>query len=223
MNIYFVRKQWVILDKDLANLIGRTPRQINQTSHRNHLSSEYCFQITPTEYSLIDANYTNKGGHSKKAYSLKGAKFIIEHLTRTSIIKYKELAFEKQVVKGLIAEGFIKQKNKPSIHKQIPDYIFKKGSDIYIVEIQVGILDKNHLYRLVEYRDLYYQKYNIKPKLLMVCEGFKVKHNFALKIHKIQLKLIQSNFKKITINPQTPLSEKESLIKTLLAMFSQNN
>jgi len=68
-----------------------------------------------------------------------------------------------------------------------PDLIFKDEENTYvIVEVQIDALDRNHLYRTLEYRDLLIQKEKCeRPKVIVFCNTIPKKYLNILKIHDI--------------------------------------
>ena len=76
----------------------------------------------------------------------------------------------------------------------VPDLVFlNKNSDYIIAELQIGAIDREHLYRSIEYRDLLKNKENISNvEIILVANSIKEHHKKLLKVHNIKPIIISS-------------------------------
>nr|MBC7614370.1 ORF6N domain-containing protein [Pseudopedobacter sp.] len=68
--IYVIREQKVMLDKDLAELYGVETRVLNQAVRRNidRFPKDFMFELTPSEYESLRSQFVTlktRGSHSK--------------------------------------------------------------------------------------------------------------------------------------------------------------
>lgn len=83
------------------------------------------------------------------------------------------------------------------LHQQLrmdgfaPDLVFKDGAGaILLVEVQLGRLDRYHLYKMVEYRDLYLERHaDSEVRLVLIAEELEPRYSTLIKTHKIDLRV----------------------------------
>ena len=75
---------------------------------------------------------------------------------------------------------------QPKLGGFIPDLILSREGEPLILEIQLHALDRNHLYRLLEYRDLYEDVYGVQPELMLMAEIVPDRFKPLLRTHKIE-------------------------------------
>jgi len=78
---------------------------------------------------------------------------------------------------------------QPILNGFIPDLIFEDANGIiHIVEVQIGKLDRRHLYKNLEYRDLYLAEINPSAsiKMIVFCNSIPERYNQILKTHQIK-------------------------------------
>lgn len=95
------------------------------------------------------------------------------------------------------------------------DLIFETlMKEILIVEVQQNALDRSHLYRALEYRDLFLlENPDVKVRVLVVANSIRENHKRLLKVHNVKSMIIKrkdfiSKIKKI--NPGLKIVEGES-------------
>lgn len=68
-----------------------------------------------------------------------------------------------------------------------PDLLFQdaEGRDV-VVELQLGPLNKGHLYRSLEYRDAIAEPSGRTPRVILVSEDLRGKHENAVRIHNLE-------------------------------------
>ena len=96
-------------------------------------------------------------------------------------------------------EQLVLLKQQPTIGGFRPDLIFKDAKGIpVIVEVQLNALDRNHLYRSIEYRDLYCEKKGITDaRVILFCNSIPSKYERILTTHNVVCKKIRkANFLK---------------------------
>ncbi len=73
-----------------------------------------------------------------------------------------------------------------------PDLIFKDPNGHYvIVEVQLKALDRNHLFRTLEYRDLVLQRGHSKyPRVILVFNSIPARYEQLTRIHNVECKII---------------------------------
>lgn len=104
--------------------------------------------------------------------------------------KYNEKFVEefiKEYPLEFIGESLSLYKQQPIIEGLRPDLIFKdRQNNFTIVEVQLNALNRNHLYKTLEYRDLFaeHEKSNM-PRIILFCNEIKRQYEKILKIHNI--------------------------------------
>jgi len=131
--------------------------------------------------------------------------FYSEKMMEDFIRDYPEIFLEEGLVflaQQLRIEGFI------------PDLIFKDREDkILIVEVQLNALDRKHLYKTLEYKDLYKIKYQVDHvRIMVVCNELPEKYVPILHTHKIESKIISREYFIKTAKDLNPLLEFETEI-----------
>ncbi len=107
-------------------------------------------------------------------------------------VSYSEKLVEdliKEFPKELLGEPLELLYQQPIIGGYIPDLIFKdENGSIVIVEIQINELDRLHLYKCLEYRDLYLHNKdpNAVIRLIVFANSIPNKLNPILKTHSIK-------------------------------------
>jgi|GEM_PF-3600075 len=87
-----------------------------------------------------------------------------------------------------LGENLILHKQQPLIGGFRPDLVFLDAKNNYvIVEVQLNALDRNHIYRILEYRDLLVNEVGCSvPRTLLFCNEINENHKKLLEIHKIE-------------------------------------
>lgn len=82
---------------------------------------------------------------------------------------------------------------QPTIDGFRPDLIFKDQRDIpVIVEVQLKALDRSHLYRSLEYRDLYRMKVGAEEvRVILFCNSIPPKYEKVLSTHNVVCRKIE--------------------------------
>lgn len=78
---------------------------------------------------------------------------------------------------------------QPILYGFVPDLIFEDAnSTIYIVEVQIGKLDRRHLYKNLEYKDLYLAEIDPSAniKMIVFCNSIPERYNQILKTYQIK-------------------------------------
>lgn len=107
-------------------------------------------------------------------------------------LHYSEKLVEETIKffpKELLGRDLTLLMQQPLFDGYRPDLIFKdKNQTIYIVEVQIGQLDKKHIYRCLEYRDLYLanSKSDKEIKLISFANSIPEKYSIILKTHSIE-------------------------------------
>jgi hypothetical protein len=158
------------------------------------------------------------------------------------ICNYNEKLVEevvKELPKEFLGEELELIAQQPILGGFRPDLIFcNKEGRIVIVEIQLNALDRHHLYKSLEYRDLYKISYNITDvQVLLLCDTIEEKYLPILETHFIQCIVFdETKFiehfkklhpsKKIRFKPnhigKKTMTNREILEK-LLNNYAQNN
>ena len=107
------------------------------------------------------------------------------------ICNYNEKLVEevvKELPKEFLGEELELIAQQPILGGFRPDLIFcNKEGRVVIVEIQLNALDRVHLYKSLEYRDLYKISYNITDvQVLLLCNTIEEKYLPILETHSIQ-------------------------------------
>jgi hypothetical protein len=76
---------------------------------------------------------------------------------------------------------------QPTIGGFRPDLIFRDaGGRLVIVEVQLRALDRSHLYRTLEYRDLLMHETQCEePRIILFCNDLRPRHERLLAIHRL--------------------------------------
>jgi len=110
-------------------------------------------------------------------------------VTRKSFIKVSEKLIENFVRDyplEFLGEQLQLVKQQPRINGHIPDLLFLDKNGTYVVvELQLGELDRIHLYKSLEYRDAYMTDKST-PRIILVSEGLQKKQGDAVSIHKLE-------------------------------------
>lgn len=73
----------------------------------------------------------------------------------------------------------------------IPDLIFSDPSGkSVIVEVQQFALDRHHLYKCLEYRDLLAIEEGAQPEVILVCESYPPRYEQIIATHGIELRIL---------------------------------
>jgi len=73
-----------------------------------------------------------------------------------------------------------------------PDLICSNGDEVIIIEIQQRALDRVHLYKCLEYRDLLTQKKTSQPiRILVICNAIEEKYKPIAETHGVEVKEIE--------------------------------
>ncbi|MGA9137019.1 MAG: hypothetical protein WBZ39_03670, partial [Methylovirgula sp.] len=95
---------------------------------------------------------------------------------------------------------------QPRIGGFVPDLVLADAKDnLIILEIQQNALDRYHLYKSLEYRDLFAEQENCHPpQIILLCESMHDRFRRLLETHNIQLlQITRSQFIKTAIE-KTP-------------------
>lgn len=210
ISIYLVMKK--ITDQELAKFLNMDVRTINQKLKRNNRSLE------KGDYELKS---TGKKGHPQVSYSKE---FVLNSLRsfRSMKISYKESAMEEFLKNNLpiVEEGLSLVAVQFSLGKNHrPDIIAKdKQGRSVVIELQVGALDKNHLYRSLEYRDLFYLNHNVKPRVMVIAETVSKEYRQICKIHRVEISLVREVPEFATVEKSF---DYESMKKRLEVFFNE--
>lgn len=96
--------------------------------------------------------------------------------------------FVKLYPKQFIGENLKFISQQPNLYGFRPDLLFEDEKGFYvIVEIQLGTLNRNHLYRILEYRDLLIEQQNVDHvRAILICENVNPRHKKLLEIHNLE-------------------------------------
>lgn len=193
-----INNEKFIVDSDLAKICSTSTKRINFTRKRNPRNST-AFQVSFEEMKILSEDKVITNKRNKTAlpwvYSLEEALSIARIVTKPREIKYKEKGFEEEVIKQLNLESWNLEKRQLILNGLAVDLLFSnKQNEILIVEVQVGQLDRYHLYKTLEYRDLYFLKYGVKPKVFVVAESIPKFYFKIAKIHNISLRCINCSY-----------------------------
>ena len=117
--IFLIRKQKIILDRDIASLYGVSTKQINQAVKRNldRFPNDLMFQLTIEEFNNLKSQFvTSSWGGVRKlphAFTEYGA------LMLASVLR-SEIAAQVSI---RIVRAFVKLKNLLETHKELADKI----------------------------------------------------------------------------------------------------
>jgi len=91
-----------------------------------------------------------------------------------------------------LGEQFTLDRQQPRLAAFRPDLIFRDASGLpTIVEVQIGPLDRNHFYRVLEYRDLLRDKTgHSKVGVILVANALPERYRTLLDIHGVRVVLI---------------------------------
>lgn len=203
--LIFIRGEYVMLDSDLAEFFGVQTKMINRAVKRNQsrFSPELMFQLTKEEFGSLNfskqlnhqcqqgSNNIRRGGRRYLPFVFKlKACLIVLSLMRSKKINYKEKSVENFIASNMdaIRSGLNLEKVQYRIGKNHrPDILaYDKNNFPVILEIQIGSLNRGHLYRSLEYRDLFFLKEGILPKVILVAEGISQEYKQILNIHEIE-------------------------------------
>lgn len=97
----------------------------------------------------------------------------------------------------------------------IPDLIAENDEgEVVIIEIQQYALDRYHLYKSLEYRDLISEKYKVSVRILLVCETMNKRFENLLKTHFIKLiKINRIDFIPLAIRETPEIVTKHLLVE----------
>lgn len=138
--------------------------------------------------------------------------------------------FIKEYPLDFLGESLSLYKQQPTIEGLRPDLIFKdEQNNFTIVEVQLNALDRNHLYKTLEYRDLFkeHEKSNT-PRIILFCNEIKRQYEKILKIHNInRICMERKKFWDLCVSLKPKLKEqkikevkkKEPLIFTVNDLF----
>lgn len=207
----------VVLDRGIANLFNLRSSDLNRNFKRSRLTNKV-YKLTNSEYFKFFGLLCS--GFKPTAYPIDGCIALVDCFRFNSYKKYKEKIYEKQIIKSFKKQGFKLIGNKVKLSTRAPDLIFTKDEKIFIVEVQIGILDKNHIYRSLEYRDLFFIKHNIKPEIILVSEDIKTIHLPILKLHGINF-ISQKNETNPEISYSKERKNKEELRNLIKQSFKE--
>jgi hypothetical protein len=199
-----IREQVVILDYELALIYGTETRTLNQTLKRNSEFFQFSsvFQLTEKEWEQQGSLQTTGGRRYRPhAYTEDAAKQLCRFLKNrggpSCSYPIKDLLINERILEEYIKTypqtflgmnlTFKAQQKK--IGRLRPDLLFSdNGGKATIVEIQLGQLDRGHLYRVLEYRDLYKVQYQTEEvNVLVFCNGLSLDSKAILAIHNVEL------------------------------------
>ncbi len=113
-----------------------------------------------------------------------------------------------------LGEPFALDSQQPRLAGFRPDLIFRDASGLpTIVEVQIGPLDRNHLYRMLEYRDLLREKAGYsKVSVTLVANTLPDRYRSLLDIHGVKV---------VLISVATFVAKVKSLRPELTVVFAQ--
>lgn len=128
------------------------------------------FNVLNSEsFNLVRKNRLRNFNRPPKYYTINDIKKYIFNIKMN--VNKKEIFYETTVIDYLTDSGYELLRDKPRIMGKIPDFLFQKNGELYIVEIQIGRLDTNHIYKTIAYRDFWLMVHDIVPKILLVAES----------------------------------------------------
>lgn len=204
--IYLIRGQHVMLDKDVAEFYQVQLRVLNQNMNRNKkIFDGMVFQLNKIEYNSFLKNRPDfKSKHLPYVYSYQSV------LNMSLKLKNKEIKQDEKNVErffisqlDLIEKGLKLIKSQYKINKRIIDLLCKdkNGQDV-VIEIQIGHLDRVHLYKSIEYRDLIFLKTKIKPRVILVSDFINENFKKICSLYDLEYKEIR-NIKKEILTKNT--------------------
>lgn len=190
-----INQQKVLLDYQLASLLEIKTKSLNQIVKRNKMKFlNNHFQIK---------NYKNPSTHGGRrsapyAFTIEACKIVVA-LIKPKKIEYREKAIEDFLTKDLRkldSTLTLKQVQFKIGRSHRPDILAydNKGLPV-IVELQIGSLDRNHFYKSLEYRDLYYLNHGITPRVILLAESISENYKKIITIHNV--KFIKINQTKV--------------------------
>jgi hypothetical protein len=201
---YDFRGQRVILDSDLAEYYGIETRILNQAVKRNsHLfPADFMFQLSDEENSKLKDllnSKENKGGNRYNPYGFtRAGALTVQYCFNPKSgqlnfsvgnIKINEKILEEYIAK--FPDQFLGKNVELTSQQEVlgglrPDLIFQFENSFEIVEVQLGQLDRYHLYKSLEYRDLYKLKNpGSKITVSIFCNQIEPHYKEILKVHEI--------------------------------------
>ena len=204
MNVYLVKGELVLLDSDLASLFEKETRLINQASKRNkdRFFPYERFQLTEDEWSATNRKRSHGGGRTPPfVYNLKGSmkiKFCLNPQSNNGpTYPLKDILINEKVLEEYIKtfpldflgeNGLLINSQQEVLGGLRPDLSFQSGKGLLVSEIQLGNLDRYHLYKSLEYRDLFKIKYKTdKVRVVVFCNGLHDDYLQILRIHKVEI------------------------------------
>lgn len=178
----------IISDKFLATILGTEVRIVNQTMKRNNVNIE---KVVP-----------KSSGYPIKYYSESEAiKFIYTYKRRSIGKPEKEMEDWIKERLDLIEPGLtlVKQQFWLTYRHRVDLLLKNKKSHPVIIELQVGELDRHHLYKTLEYRDLYHIKNKVKPQVILLVEDVCSDYRDICELHGLELKVMNFNIAKTTV------------------------
>ncbi len=96
---------------------------------------------------------------------------------------------------AFFGRGFRVSGRQESLFGFFPDLILEDGNDFWICEIQKDALDRTHLYKTLEYRDNFSEKYGIEPRMMLVCNEIEERYRRIVATHQLELRIFdQADF-----------------------------
>lgn len=191
--VYLCKDEKVIMSSDLAFLLGMTTKEINRFASK-HLPNKK--QLTKNEFTVFlnKTKIKNKGGHYPTVYGINDLKILKDIFTPyKKKNKNLEFLFVNDIIEKYKLIGFDLIKKELNLFGKRPDLLFKKENKFYVVEVMCGKLNKEHLYKSLEYRDLFLLKYNKTPEVHLICEKICEFYKKICKMHKVKYFVIPNN------------------------------
>lgn len=202
-----IRGQLVLLDLNVAELYNIETKYLNRAVKRNkHLFFNKGFQLTDEESKVfLNSNPQGKarGGsrYNPHVFTQEGAKIVKFCLnpenSNSPTYPLKDILINEKVLEEYIKtfpldflgeNGLLINSQQEVLGGLRPDLSFQSGKGLLVSEIQLGNLDRYHLYKSLEYRDLFKIKYKTdKVRVVVFCNGLHDDYLQILRIHKVEI------------------------------------
>ena len=137
--------------------------------------------------------------------------------------------FVRDYPQVFLGEDLTLLEQQPTVFGLKPDLLFEDSTGRkVVVELQLGNLNKGHLYRALEYRDAYMGDGNPMPRIILVSERLREKHETAIRIHNlehIELSVVEFIQRARLVNPhfEVPVKEEPEKVMTLKQLMASFN
>lgn len=214
--VILINNKKVMLDYQLANLLGLSTKVLNKGMKRLGIGA--LNKLTPVEFNDLKLKKIKIYSRPPKYYYFSDIKEYILNIKMNNKLSKKEIFYEKTAMRYLLKNKFVLVENQPKIMGKRPDFLVRKQNDIFIVEIQVGCLDYNHLYKIIAYRDLWKMAKGFEPRALLIAESIPKEYNSLL--IKYELEFLAVPYNEQDEPPMICIRNKEELITQFLNYFN---